>query len=50
MGQIEKVYFMCTEIQDKGTKNSVAWVKVVRIKWGFGKPHLKWAKIDLKHR
>jgi len=47
MGQIEKVYFMCTEIQDKGTKNSVAWVKVVRLKWGFGK---QWAKIDLKHR
>lgn len=47
MGRYEKAYFMCIQIQDKGTKNSVAWVKVLSIKWGFG---TQGAKINLKHR
>ena len=41
MGHPERTYFLCIQIQGKGTKNRVAWVKILRVKWEFGKQRAK---------
>lgn len=35
---------MCIQIQDKGTKHSIVWLKVFRVKWEYGK---HWETIGL---